>query len=173
MALTARIEHLVSAGGVVYRERDGLLQVVLCGRKSPLLWALPKGTPDQGETLEQTAVREVREETGLEVAIQTPLGFVEYWFSRTQDNVRCHKKVYFYLMVPTGGDPSLHDPEFDLVQWFAETEVFDAMTHASEQGVVKKALLAVRGELRPEVESSDSVRNLDLSDLDKVGPVPS
>ncbi|MFH1140306.1 MAG: NUDIX hydrolase [Chloroflexota bacterium] len=157
MPRTARIEHQVSAGGVVYREREGQLEVVLCGRKSPLLWALPKGTPDQGESLEQTALREVREETGLEVAIQTPLGFIEYWFSRTQDGVRCHKKVHFYLMAPTGGAPSLHDPEFDLVQWFAEREAFKAMTYASEVAVVKKALLAARGELRPKVGSLDEV----------------
>ena len=146
MPRNGKIEHQVSAGGVVYREREGQLEVVLCGRKSPLLWALPKGTPDQLESLEQTALREVREETGLEVAIQSPLGHIEYWFSRTQDGVRCHKKVHFYLMVPTGGDPSLHDPEFDLVQWYAEQEVFKAMTYASEVAVVKKALLAARGE---------------------------
>lgn len=146
---TGRIEHQVSAGGVVYREMEGQLEVVLCGRKAPLLWALPKGTPDQGESLEQTALREVREETGLEVVIQTPLGFIEYWFSRTQDRVRCHKKVYFYLMVATGGDPSLHDPEFDLVRWVAEQEAFQAMSYASEVAVVKKALLAARGEPVP------------------------
>ncbi|MSQ22167.1 MAG: NUDIX hydrolase [Dehalococcoidia bacterium] len=157
MPRTARIEHQVSAGGVVYRETEGQLEVVLCGRKSPLLWALPKGTPDQGESIEQTALREVREETGLDAAIQTPLGFIEYWFSRTQDGVRCHKKVHFYLMVPTGGDPSLHDPEFDLVRWFAEQEALKAMSYASEVAIVKKALLAARGEFRPKVESLDEV----------------
>ena len=140
------VEHLVSAGGVVYRKVEGQLEFILCGQKSPPLWALPKGTPDPGETLEQTALREVREETGLEVTIQMPLGSIEYWFFRTQDRVRCHKTVRFYLMVPTGGDISLHDPEFDFVRWFPEPEVIKAMTYESEAGVMEKALSSARSE---------------------------
>lgn len=139
-----RIEHQVSAGGVVYRQSEGQLQIVLCGRKDPLLWALPKGTPALGENLEQTALREVREETGLEVAAKVPLGYIEYWFSRLQDSVRCHKKVYFYLMVSTGGDLSLHDTEFDYACWFADSEALKVMTYTSEVGVVNKALIAAR-----------------------------
>ena len=135
-----KTEHLVSAGGVVYRAVDGHLEVVLCGRKSPPLWALPKGSPDAGETLDQTALREVQEETGLEVAIQTSLGSIQYWFVRSQDGVRFHKTVHFYLMVSTGGDLSLHDPEFDLVRWFPRPEVLKTMTYASEAAIVKRAL---------------------------------
>jgi len=141
-----RIERPVSAGGVVYRAIDNHLEVVLCGRKSPPLWALPKGGPNEGETLEQTAVREVQEETGLQVTIQTPLGSIQYWFVRSQDGVRCHKTVHFYLMVPTGGDLTLHDPEFDLVRWFPEPDIFKVMTHASEADIVRKAISLVRSE---------------------------
>jgi len=110
------------------------------------LWALPKGSPEVGETLDQTALREVQEETGLETAIQMPLGSIQYWFVRSQDGVRCHKTVHFYLMVPTGGDLSLHDPEFDLVRWFPQLEIFKAMTYASEAAIVKKALSLARSE---------------------------
>ncbi len=126
---------------------DGRVEIVLCGRKSPLLWALPKGGPDVGETLEQTALREVREETGLEVAIQTSLGSIQYWFFSSQDGVRCHKTVHFYLMTPTGGDLSLHDLEFDLARWFPESEIFKAMTYTDEVAVVKKAISLARSEL--------------------------
>ena len=149
MPRKGRTEHLVSAGGVVYRAVDGHLEVVLCGRKSPPLWALPKGGPNVGETLDQTALREVQEETGLEVAIQTPLGSIQYWFFRSQDGVRCYKTVHFYLMVPTGGDLHLHDPEFDFVRWVPEPEIFKAMTHASEAAIVKKALSLARSEPVP------------------------
>ena len=141
-----KTEHLVSAGGVVYRAVDGHLEVVLCGRESPPLWALPKGSPDVGETLDQTALREVQEETGLEAAIQVPLGSIQYWFVRSQDGVRFHKTVHFYLMVPTGGDLSLHDPEFDLVRWFPRPEVLKTMTYASEAAIVEKAFSLARPE---------------------------
>ena len=93
-----RVENLVSAGGVVYRNVDGHLEAVLCGRAihfhaagngangpsatdasrdEDFRWSLAKGTPDPGETMEETALREVREETGLEVEIASPLGSIE------------------------------------------------------------------------------------------------
>lgn len=146
MSSKGRVEHRVSAGGVVCREAEGHLEVALCGRVTPPLWALPKGTPEPGETLEQAAVREVREETGMEVTIRAPLGSIEYWFSE-EDGVRCHKRVHFYLMAPTGGALSLHDAEFDFVRWFPEGEVLQEMTYATEVVMVKKALEVVRGEV--------------------------
>ena len=75
-----RVERHVSAGGVVYRLTNGEIEAVLCGRSDPLRWSLPKGTPDKGESLEETALREVREETGLEVVIEAALGNINYWF---------------------------------------------------------------------------------------------
>ncbi len=146
MTSRPRTEHHVSAGGVVCRATDGYMEVALCGRLSPPLWALPKGTPDPGESMEQTALREVEEETGLQVSIQAPLGSIQYSFVRTQDNTQCHKTVHFYLMKPLGGDISLHDPEFDLVQWFPQADVLAAMTHATERDVVRKALDLTREE---------------------------
>ena len=138
------VEHLVSAGGVVYRKINGHLDVVLCGRNSPPIWALPKGTPDAGEALDQTALREVQEETGLEVAIQASLGTIQYWFMRGHDGIRYHKTVHYYLMVATGGDFSRHDPEFDEIRWYPEPEVLKAVTYKNEASVVEKALAAAR-----------------------------
>ncbi len=146
MTSRPKTEHHVSAGGVVCRATDGHMEVALCGRLSPPLWALPKGTPDPGESMEQTALREVEEETGLKVSIQAPLGSIHYSFVRTQDDTQCHKTVHFYLMKPVGGDISLHDPEFDLVRWFPQSDVLAAMTHATERDVVRKALDLAREE---------------------------
>ena len=137
------VEHLVSAGGVVYRSGDKGREIVLCGRRSPLLWALPKGTPDSGETREQTALREVTEETGLEVRLEGFIDKIEYWFVRPSDKVRCRKVVLFYLMVPTGGDVSMHDHEFDDVRWFSIDEALRLMTYGNEARIAEKGLSLV------------------------------
>ena len=134
------VVNLVSAGGVVYRQGGRGIEVVLCGRRSPPLWALPKGTPDPGETREETALREVTEETGLEVEVETFLGTVKYWFVRSSDKARCHKAVYYYLMAPVGGDVSRHDDEFDEVGWFAADDALKAMTYENEAQIVEKSL---------------------------------
>lgn len=135
----------VSAGGVVYRKRQGRLEVVLCGRTRTATWNLPKGTPDDGETIEETARREVREETGLEVEIEAPLGHIEYWFYGSSR--RIHKRVYFFLMSERGGEFSNHDPEFDVVEWFAIDQAFESLTFPTEAEVVRRAMdsLATEG----------------------------
>ena len=138
-----RIKSLVSSGGVVYRQQDGSLETVLCGRSEPVRWSLAKGTPDPGETLEETALREVREETGLEVQLDSSLGSIEYWFSDRGSEVRYHKTVHFYLMVPVGGDTAQHDPEFDVVQWFQVDEALEAMAYNNEADVLRRALAVI------------------------------
>ncbi len=131
--------ELVSAGGVVVRKGRGGNEVVLCGRTDPLRWALPKGTPDPGETREQTALREVREETGLDVEIVRRLESIQYWFLRPSDGARCHKTVHYYLMSPTGGDTSRHDDEFDVVEWFPLAQAVETMTYPNEARIVEKS----------------------------------
>ena len=141
MARDTRSAQAVSAGGVVCDERDGDVVVAVCGRLKSGLWALPKGTPDGGETLEETALREVQEETGLRVEIAAPLGHIEYWFTR--DSERIHKRVFFYLMRPCGGSFDDHDPEFDVVRWASATEALDTLTYPSEREVLRRAMSAL------------------------------
>ena len=138
-----RTKSLVSSGGVVCRQQNGSLETVLCGRSEPVRWSLAKGTPDPGETLEETALREVREETGLEVELDSSLGSIEYWFSDRGSEVRYHKTVHFYLMVPVGGDTAQHDPEFDVVQWFPVDEALEAMAYNNEADVLRRALAVI------------------------------
>lgn len=135
-----RIEEPVSAGGVVYRKVDGKIETVLCGRDNPVRWSLAKGTPDPGETMEETALREVREETGLEVRIEEPIKSIDYWFADRESDVRYHKTVHFYLMAPIGGDTDQHDPEFDVVQWFNSDEALETLAYVNEAEVLRKAL---------------------------------
>ena len=134
-----RVESLVSAGGVVYRRVDGRVEAVLCGRSTPVRWSLAKGTPDEGETLEETALREVREETGLEVKLESSIGSINYWFADRDGEARYHKTVHFYLMTAVGGHPDDHDPEFDVVQWFPFDEALKALTYPNEVTVLRQA----------------------------------
>ncbi|MGI8927270.1 MAG: NUDIX hydrolase [Tepidiformaceae bacterium] len=132
------IKDAVSAGGVVWRrEQGGRLEVVLCGRRADGLWGLPKGTPDPGEPLEQTALREVEEETGLLVKPGGRLGTIDYWF--VSRGVRYHKYVHHWLFSPVGGDLSHHDHEFDDVNWFAIEEAFAAATYENERRIIAEA----------------------------------
>jgi 8-oxo-dGTP pyrophosphatase MutT (NUDIX family) len=133
----SRVERAVSAGGVVYRIEDKGIEVVICGRDGDGVWGLPKGTPDEGETLEQTALREVSEETGLEVQIVGKIGVVEYWFARS--GVRYHKWVHHYLMQSTGGDTSKHDLEYDRVEWRPMEDALKTLTFRNEATIVEKA----------------------------------
>ncbi len=135
----SRVEEPVSSGGVVYRWVADQLEVVLCGRDEPVRWSLAKGTPDHGETLEETALREVQEETGLEPVIERRIRSIDYWFSNKDDDVRYHKTVHFYLMRSIGGDTSLHDPEFDVVQWFPYEEAVSRLAYPNEADVLRQA----------------------------------
>ena len=143
MTSTSRlpIREAMSAGGVVYREADGALFVALCGRLRPGTWNLPKGTPDDGESIEETALREVREETGLEVEIEERLGLIEYWFTR--EATRFHKRVHFFLMGERGGSVDLHDPEHDVVEWFPAVQAVRTLTFETEASMVRKAIEAL------------------------------
>jgi 8-oxo-dGTP pyrophosphatase MutT (NUDIX family) len=117
------------------------------GRRHPPLWALPKGTPDSGETLAETAIRETSEETGLLVEIEEPISAITYFF--VHGRTRFHKTVHFFLMHAIGGRLEDHDHEFDEVGWFPIEHALQRMTHATERGVVQRAveLLAARDEV--------------------------
>lgn len=133
-----RSARATSAGGVVHRRIADRTEVLLVHRRHPRLWALPKGTPDSGETTEETARRETREETGIEVEIEAPLRSIRYFFVRGR--TRFHKTVHFFLMRPIGGAIEEHDAEFDEVRWTDADEAIAILTHPTERSVVEEAL---------------------------------
>ncbi len=138
-----RTARATSAGGVVIRTADDRLEVALVHRRSPRLWALPKGTPDSGETLEETALRETHEETGLEVELEAPITAIRYFFVR--GTTRFHKTVHFFLMRATGGSPDDHDAEFDEVRWVPLEEALALLTHATERSILEQAAAIASG----------------------------
>ncbi len=138
MVTAPRAEHVVSAGGVVYRRGVRGAEIVICGRVREGLWALPKGSPMADETLEATALREVREETGLDVAIEEPVGDIRYEFTGPH-GWRYDKRVQHFLMVPTGGQLEAHDAEFDAVRWAPIEEALRLLRHPNEREILRKA----------------------------------
>ncbi len=107
------------------RERDGVT------------WTLPKGTPIPDETTEQTAVREVREETGLDVRIVRPLDGIEYTF--VQGGTRIYKTVHYFLMVPTGGDLAATTTSSTRCAGSAFDEAASLLTFETERQLVARA----------------------------------
>jgi 8-oxo-dGTP pyrophosphatase MutT (NUDIX family) len=132
-----------SAGGIVIQHAESGPQLVLGRRlreREGESWTLPKGTPNSGETTEETALREVREETGLKVRIVGPLGSIEYTF--VQRGYRIHKTVHYFMMEPSGGCFEDHDHEFEEVRWVSFDEANTMLTFDTEKALV--ALAAAR-----------------------------
>lgn len=134
-------KRAVSAGGLVVDDRPEGRWVVLISRRNAagrLQWTLPKGGLEDGEALEDAAVREVREETGLDCTIVEKLGVVDYWFVWKPDEVRYHKFVHYYLMRHNGGAHT-RDDEAEEVVWLRLDEALGRLTHANERRLVEQA----------------------------------
>ncbi len=135
------VAEATSAGGIVIRDTPQGPEICLGKRRRErdgATWSLPKGTPDPDESTEQTALREVTEETGLTVRIVEHVGAIEYWF--VQRGSRIHKTVHYFLMEATGGALSAHDHEFDEVRWVPLREAETLMTFETERAIVQQAL---------------------------------
>ncbi|HWH37206.1 MAG TPA: NUDIX hydrolase [Candidatus Limnocylindrales bacterium] len=136
-----RTARAVSCGGIVLRRAAAGLELVLGRRRREdrsAAWSLPKGTPAGDESVEQTALREVHEETGLDVRIVQPVGPIEYFFM--QRGTRVHKTVHYFLMEATGGDIARHDHEFDEVRWVPVEEARTLMSYPTERDILEEAL---------------------------------
>jgi 8-oxo-dGTP pyrophosphatase MutT (NUDIX family) len=131
----------VSAGGVMIRRGERGPEVLLASRRTrrgDLVWGLPKGLVEEAETPEETAVREVEEETGYRGEITESLGEVSYWFVWEGERIR--KTVHFFLMDDTGAEPGARDREMEEVRWFPIDEAADVAGFDSEKGVIRTAV---------------------------------
>jgi 8-oxo-dGTP pyrophosphatase MutT (NUDIX family) len=131
---------LVSAGGVVVDDRpDGSRWVLLIVHRSMSghpRWTLPKGGLEDGETPEEAALREVREETGHGASIQHRLESIEYSFVWRPERVRYHKTVHYYLMRWDGLPPGERDDEAEHVEWVPHTVALLRLAHRNERDLV-------------------------------------
>jgi 8-oxo-dGTP pyrophosphatase MutT (NUDIX family) len=149
-----RLEE-TSAGGVVLDRPGRKAQVALIARRDRrgrLVWSLPKGHLESGETLEQTALREVREETGLEATIVMSLGSIDFWFMA--DGARVHKTVHHFLMHATTLDLSDADAEVDEVAWVPLSEAAAKLRYAGERRTVETVVGLVAGPSRSRAQGS-------------------
>ena len=134
----ASLKRQTSSGGVIYRKSDRGVEVVLILVKGGRIWGLPKGLMDKGETPEMTAVREVREESGLDGRIIEKLGDISYWYYIQAENMKCRKTVHFYLMEYIGGNTSQHDSEVDTAEWFPLEEAIQRISYQGDKTILEK-----------------------------------
>lgn len=140
--MSVSTKEQVSAGGVAFRKRGAKIYVALISVGEEPRWQLPKGLIGKGEPVEHAAMREVREETGLETEMVAPLETVEYWYfskSSGPERVRFHKFVHFFLLRYRAGRTSDHDHEVNEAQWVEIGRAEQMLTFASEKKIVAQA----------------------------------
>lgn len=123
-----------SAGGVVVREEGGTIRVAMIATRGRSRWGLPKGAPNDDETTEQAAIREVWEETGLSAEIVSLLDRIEYFFRANDKLIR--KEVDFYLMRYTGGEMRPQLSEVDDCEWVELGEAIGRASFESEKRIL-------------------------------------
>ena len=131
----------VSAGGLVV-DTTGKLGLLI-GRRDlkdasgkRILWSLPKGHIEEGETPEQAALREVQEETGIESIIEKSLGVIDFWFMA--GGKRIHKTVHHYLFRENGGLLAPQESEVDEVAWFPLAEIVERLAYPDEKKLIAR-----------------------------------
>lgn len=131
----------VSAGGLVI-DSTGKLGLLI-GRRDQkdasgkkILWSLPKGHIEEGETPEQAAIREVAEETGIQSEIEKPLGIIDFWFMA--GGKRIHKTVHHYLFRESGGLLAAQESEVDEVAWFPLNQIIDKLAYPDEKKLIAR-----------------------------------
>ena len=132
----------VSAGGVAFRRTADGYEIAIISVVPSRRWQLPKGLIDQGETPEGAALREVREEAGIETDLLAPVEKIEYWYvgENRGERIRFHKSVHFFLLAYRSGVVENHDAEVAEARWVKIAEAVQMLAFKGEKEVVEKAV---------------------------------
>jgi 8-oxo-dGTP pyrophosphatase MutT (NUDIX family) len=125
---------------------DGKIEFAITAVNPSGRWQLPKGLIDDGETEERAALREVREEAGIECEIVGKIEKIEYWYfgNENGERVRYHKFVHFFLMKYISGDTKDHDTEVIEVRWTTPDEAIEMLAFDAEKEVVIKGFQSIK-----------------------------
>jgi 8-oxo-dGTP pyrophosphatase MutT (NUDIX family) len=137
------VKQTSSAGGILVRKRTPSIELVIVERThnvdtkwQPVLRQLPKGAMEHGESLEETALREVKEETGYEARILKKVGIAQWQYKRNSINWK--EIVHYYLMVPKTDQQHDHDNEFDHVRWVTIESAIVLLSYPEERELLKR-----------------------------------
>jgi 8-oxo-dGTP pyrophosphatase MutT (NUDIX family) len=136
------IKRQVSSGGAICRYQEDRCEVALIlrsTRRGKKVWCLPKGVMQGSESLEETARREVREETGLEGKVNGKLGEIHYIFYSPEEQSKIQKTVHFFLMEYLEGSTADHDFEVEEARWFPIDKALEVLVYENEREIVRKA----------------------------------
>jgi 8-oxo-dGTP pyrophosphatase MutT (NUDIX family) len=133
--MSTKAELETSYGGVVVRGAE-LLVITPAGKRR--VTGLPKGGSNPGESGAETAVREVREETGVTATVREPLGDVQYWYRR--GGMRVFKTVHFYLCDYVSGSTADHDHEVEDARWIPLADAGHKLSYPGERALIERAL---------------------------------
>lgn len=133
------MKRVFSAGGIVFNDKG---EVLLTQNSSSKYWDFPKGTidPQKEEKSEETALREVKEEGGVEAEIVGKVGYSKYVFTDPETQEKVFKIVTYYLMKYISGDPKDHDWEVSEARWFPLGEALKTLSFSQDKQLLKKAL---------------------------------
>ena len=132
-----RVEEVSAGGLVVDKSGEQGLLIGRIDKRGRMLWSLPKGHIEAGESPEDAALREVLEETGIKSSITRSLGVIDFWFMA--EGKRIHKTVHHFLFSELSGTLEPQVSEVDEVKWFPLDDIAKTLAYPDERKLIQRS----------------------------------